>query len=171
MTEARTPTPKRLRWIVISCALVAIAYLATVVWGLLNEANLAFGFLQPEKTGIERLLTARDVEGTHNDSVLTPRQLSTMLTIAEGVMALPNGPNLQQKTRDILVMSLNASSMTLQEYRHVRGLVRAALISRSDTHTSDSIAADRISVIIPRFRNVRSFFIEHRDSIGLAPTI
>lgn len=170
MTEDRRPTPKRLRWIVISCALIAVAYLGTVLWGLLNEANMAFRFLQPERIGIERLLTARDDQATQYDSILTPRQLSTMLMIADRIMAVDDGTDRPQRTRDVLVSSLNASSMTLREYRYVRDVIAASLKSRSSTYTSDSLATDRLSVILPRFQNVRSFFTERLDSIGLAPT-
>lgn len=170
MTEDRRPTPKRLRWIVVSGALIAVVYLGTIVWGLLNEANMAFRFLQPERTGIERLLTARDDQASKHDSVLTPRQLSTVLMIAERIMALPDGPGQPKRIREVLVSSLNASSMTLLEYRYVRDVVTASLRSRTSVHTRDSLATDRMSVILPRFQSVRAFFIERRDSIGLAST-
>lgn len=171
MTEVRTQSSNRIRWAVISFALIAVIYLATVVWGLLSEANMVFGFLKPEQTGMERLLTAREEQGAGADSVPTPRQLSTVLAIAERVMALPDGADLQQQTRDVLVTSLNASSMTLREYRYVRGVVTATLRSKSGATLSDSLLADRITIILPRFQAVRTFFLEHRDSIGLAPAI
>ncbi len=170
MTEDRRPTPKHLRWIVFSCALIAVAYLGAILWGLLNEANMAFRFLQPERVGIERLLTAQDDQAIQHDSILTPRQLSTMLLIAERIIAVDDGPGRPQRIRDVLVSSLNASSMTLREYRYVRDVIAVSLKSRSSAHTRDSLATDRMSVILTRFQNVRSFFTERLDSIGLAPT-
>jgi len=157
------------RWIVLILALVAMVYLGMVLWKLFNEANMAFGLLGTERRGIERLITAREHTNPDVDTVLTPRQISVLLDIAEDVSRLPPGADLAQRTRQILVQRLNASSMTLDEYRRARMRVEHFLIEKPRRNQPDSITADRMAVVLPRFEQVARFFTEHQDSIGLAP--
>jgi hypothetical protein len=152
---------------VLLVALAALGYIVRILVGLFQEANMAFGMSRPEVQGIERRLTARDMLHPAPDSVLTPRQISTVLSIAEQVMNLPDGPDLGQRAGDVLVASLNAASMTLIEYRYIRGVIASALQPRA---SSDSIVVDRLSAVMPRFQAVRHFFDGHRDSIALTPS-
>lgn len=165
MSEVRTTSKHRLRWIALSMAIGATTYLVSVMVGLFNEANMVFGFLRPEVRGIERLLTAREEMHQDRDSVLTPRQISTVLSVAENVMNVPEGPSAAINTRDILVGNLNAASMTLGEYRYVRDMLDASL---RGTAERDSVLNDRLALVRPRLLAVRKFFTEYRDSIALS---
>ena len=154
------------RWVAFIIAAIAATYLLTVVVNLLNEANMAFGFMSSQKAGIEQELTARP--STFSDTVLTARQISTMLSIAEGVSSLPSTTNRARATQQVLVKHLNAASMTLEEYRYVRATVNDRLRAAPSMHSRDQ--NDGFEVVLPRFQAVRSFFTKHLDSIALAPT-
>ncbi len=169
MSKAEGSRIPHARWIVLILALVAVVYLGMVLWKLFNEANMAFGLLGTEQQGIERLITAREHTDPDVDTVLTPRQISVLLDIAEDVSRLTPGADLAQRTRQILVQRLNASSMTLAEYRRARTRIEHFLIEKPRRNQPDSLTADRMTVVLPRFKQVARFFKEHQDSIGLAP--
>lgn len=169
MSKAEGSHRLRTRWIVLVVALVAVVYLGSVLWKLFTEANMAFGFLDTERQGIERLITAREHTNPDDDTVLTPRQISVLLDVAEDVSRLTPGADLPQRTRQILVQRLNASSMTLGEYRRARSRIEHFLGQKPRRNQPDSLTADRMAVVLPRFKLVTRFFTEHRDSAGLAP--
>lgn len=128
---------------------------------------MAFGVVGYQKQGIDLELTAR--EHDFSDTALTARQISTLILIAEDVASLPSNIGRSAGTRRIIVEHLNASSMTLAEYRYVRTCVEGAL-SGTPMPKLGSEARERLDVVLPRFRKVRRFFTEHLDSAGLTPT-
>lgn len=169
MSKARGSHSRRTRWTVLFFALVAVAYLGTVLWKLFNEADMALGLIGSERQGIERFITAREHVSPARDTVLTPRQISVILDIAEDISRLAPDAALAQRVRGILVHRMNASSMTLAEYRRTRSRVEHFLSDTARVNQRDSLTADRMSVVLPRIKLVNRFFTDHLDSIGLAP--
>lgn len=155
------------RWVAISIAAIAAAYLLTVVISLFNEANMAFGFMSSQKSGIEQELTARPT--TYSDTVLTARQISTMLSIAEDVTSVSRSTNVARSTRQILVKHLNAASMTLDEYRYVRATVYSRLSGAQSMRERNQ--NDGFEVVLPRFQAVRSFFTKQLDTLAFTSNI
>lgn len=163
MNENAQPRSRRLFWTALVLTGLASVYLIIVLVNLFNEANMAFGFVATQKQGIEQELTARDI--AFSDSSLTARQVSTMLSIAEGVASLPPDNTRASAVRRILVHHLNAASMTLREYRSVRSRI-GVLITTSGTNAA-SPTLHPLGTAAPRFMRVRTFFTTHLDSIGL----